>query len=51
MLAYLLMCLFLLVINVFVIVAILSIVSLSLYYWIYERDYIEYEYPEDDPRK
>jgi len=50
MLAELLMILFLLVMNVFVIIAILSFISTSLYYWLYERDIIEYE-DEDLDRK
>lgn len=50
MLAELLMILFLLVMNVFVIIAILSFISISLYYWLYERDIIEYE-DEDLDRK
>ena len=43
MITYLLFDLFLLLVDVILIVSILSLFSLSLYYWIYERDYIEYE--------
>ena len=50
MLAELLMILFLLVMDVFVIIAIISFISTSLYYWLYERDIIEYE-DEDLDRK
>ena len=43
MITYLLFDLFLLLVDVILIVSILSLFSLSLYYWLYERDYIEYE--------
>lgn len=47
-LAYLLMNLFLLLMNVFIVVSIVSLLNLCIYTWIYERDYIEYEDDEDD---
>ena len=43
MIAYFLLILFLLLIDVITIISILTLFSLSLYYWLYERDYIDYD--------
>ena len=46
-LAELLMILFFVLMDAFLIISILSFFSLSLYYWLYERDVIIYEDEED----
>ena len=51
MLVNVLFFLFFVLLDVFLGISILSVLSLSLYYWLYERDIIEYEFEEDDPRK
>jgi hypothetical protein len=43
MLTNLLIILFFVFMDAFVVISILSFISLSLYYWLYERDIIEYE--------
>ena len=48
MLAVLLMNLLLILMNVFIVEAILSLLNLCIYSWIYERDVIEYEDEEED---
>lgn len=51
MIAYFLMTLFLLLVDVFVIISILSLFSLSIYSWLYERDVIEIEMEDEEGNK